>query len=51
MKRGVIAEVGSRDALDRIGLAKRLDEKTYVFEPEPINKQVCKKNIETMGLD
>ena len=50
IKRGaVIAEIGSRDALDGIGLAKRLDGKVYVFEPDPINRKVCKKNIETMG--
>ena len=46
---GVIAEIGSRDALDAIGLAKRLDGKVYVFEPDPINSSVCRENIEGKG--
>ena len=31
-REGVIAEIGSRDALDAIRLAKRLGGKVYVFE-------------------
>lgn len=45
----VIAEIGSRDALDAIGLSKRLDGMVYVFEPDPINSAVCKENIKEKG--
>jgi FkbM family methyltransferase len=51
VKRGaVIAEIGSRDALDAIGLAEKLGGTVYVFEPDPINRTVCKENIKTKGV-
>jgi FkbM family methyltransferase len=40
-----VAEIGSRDALDAIFLAKFFHAKVDVFEPEPANIEVCKKNI------
>ena len=38
-----IAEIGSRDSLDGIFLAKFFNAKVDVFEPDPINIEVCKK--------
>ena len=38
-KINVIAEIGSRDALDGIFLSKKYNSKTYIFEPLKINIQ------------
>lgn len=44
-KINVIAEIGSRDALDGIFLSKKYNSKTYIFEPDLNNIPICKKNI------
>lgn len=41
----LIAEIGSRDSLDGISLARRYQANVIVFEPDPYNIPVCKKNI------
>lgn len=46
----LIAEIGSRDALDGIALAERYKTKVFIFEPDPYNIPVCKKNIEAKNL-
>jgi len=48
---GSIAEIGSRDALDAISLARRFDASVCVFEPDPINAAACRKNIAELGSD
>jgi len=45
-----IAEIGSRDALDGITLARRYKANVMIFEPDPYNILTCKKNIETQNL-
>jgi FkbM family methyltransferase len=44
-KINIIAEIGSRDGLDGIFLSKKYNTKTYIFEPDPNNIPICKKNI------
>ena len=41
----VVAEVGSRDAMDAIYLQKRLSCDVFVFEPDPFNSIICQENI------
>jgi len=40
-----VAEIGSRDALDAIFLAEFYGASVDIFEPDPINIAICKKNI------
>ena len=47
----LIAEIGSRDALDGIALAKKYKTNVMIFEPDPYNIPVCKKNIQTYNIE
>lgn len=41
----IVAEIGSRDALDGLELARRFSAEVLIFEPDPINAENCAENI------
>lgn len=45
----MIAEIGSRDAIDGIELAHHFDASVVIFEPDPINSELCKRNLTLHG--
>lgn len=45
----MIAEIGSRDAIDGIELAHHFDANVMIFEPDPINSELCKRNLTLHG--
>jgi len=47
---GLILEVGSRDCLDVISLAKNFECQAIAFEPSPPNYNICQANISKAGV-
>jgi len=41
----LVAEIGSRDALDGIALSKFYGCPALIFEPDPLNVELCRENI------
>ena len=41
----LVAEIGSRDALDGLELARRFSSEVVIFEPDPVNAETCRTNI------
>lgn len=41
----VVAEIGSRDALDGLELARHFSAEVLIFEPDPINAETCRANL------
>jgi FkbM family methyltransferase len=40
-----VAEIGSRDAIDGLELASTFSAKVFIFEPDPINAEICRENL------
>jgi FkbM family methyltransferase len=47
----IVCEIGSRDGLDALAIAKHFGCKVYCFEPDPINFEEVKNNIFKSGTD
>jgi FkbM family methyltransferase len=41
----LVAEIGSRDALDGLELARHFSAEVLIFEPDPINAEICRANL------
>jgi len=41
----LVAEIGSRDAVDGLELARHFSAEVLIFEPDPINAQICRGNL------
>lgn len=41
----IVVEVGSRDGLDGMYLARKFKATTYIFEADPINAETCRRNL------
>lgn len=41
----LVAEIGSRDALDGLELSRQFSAEVLIFEPDPINAEICRANL------